>query len=166
MRYFAFFAAASIAATTAQADITLAFYESAPKDRFVLTSASCPLSDITVEIDLSPSAGRLIFDVTGAGAGVEVFQPVEVQQGTASVIPVVDGDQVLRFDVAALPAGETLVISADLDDVLDQSDLGQIRVAGSELDGATVMLDGLGPQVRATFQDGTNRISLPHSCVS
>lgn len=153
-------------AQPAMADITVRFVESAPKDRFVISSDTCPLQNVDVLIDLAASAGGLIFDVTSAGAGVEVFQPVEVQNGAVTAQPVVDGDQQLSFMINGLSAGNDIVISADLDDVLADSSLGQIRVAGSELNGAVVQMGIAGETQTAVFANGANTVVLPHSCVS
>ena len=63
----------------ARADIVVNFVESAPKDRFVIkNTGEYDFENLIVEIDLTSSVGRLIFDTTGNGAGVEVFQPFEV----------------------------------------------------------------------------------------
>lgn len=156
----------ALLAQPALADITLRFQEGAPKDRFVISSDTCPLQNVDVLIDLDGSAGGLIFDVTSAGAGVEVFQPVEIQNGTVTAQPVVDGDQQLTFRISSLRAGDDIIISADLDDVLANSSLGQIRIAGSELDGAVVQMTIAGETETAIFADGTNSVVLPHSCIS
>ncbi|MEJ8559949.1 aggregation factor core [Yoonia sp. GPGPB17] len=156
----------ALLASPALADITVRFVESAPKDRFVISSDTCPLQDVDVLIDLDGSAGGLIFDVTSAGAGVEIFQPVEVQSGIVTAQPVVDGDQQLSFQISDLRAGDDIVISADLDDVLTNSSLGQIRVAGSELDGAIVQMTIGGETQTAVFAEGANTVVLSHSCLS
>ncbi|PJI92440.1 hypothetical protein BC777_1291 [Yoonia maricola] len=156
----------ALLAPPAIADITVRFVESAPKDRFVISSDTCPLQDVDVLIDLDGSVGGLIFDVTGAGAGVEVFQPVEVQSGLVTAQPVVDGDQQLSFQINDLRAGDDIVISADLDDVLTNSSLGQIRVGGSELDGAVVQMTIAGETQTAVFAEGANTLVLAHSCLS
>jgi hypothetical protein len=153
-------------AQPASADINVRFVESAPKDRFVIKSDTCPLSNVDVLIDLSGSAGALIFDVTAAGAGVEVFQPVEIQTEGVVAAPVVDGDQQLSFSISELSAGEDVVISADLDDVLAESALGQIRVAGSELDGAVVQMTIDGQSQTAVFGGGDTDVTLSHACIS
>lgn len=150
----------------ATADITIDFQESAPRDRFVIVSESCAAGPVEITIDLSPSAGALIFDVTAEGAGVEVFQPVEVQSGGAQASPVVDGDQLLTLTIPSLAAAAPVIISADLDDVLVDSQLGQIRVTGSELDGAVVVLGMGGQTATATFADGSNSVSFPNACMS
>lgn len=155
----------AFAALPSFADVTVRFEEGAPKDRFVV-SADCTLSDIDMKIDLSPSAGSLIFDVTEGGAGVDVFQPVEVQDNAAQLVPVTDGDQVLVLSISEISGGSEIVIFADLDDVLASSQLGQIRVAGSELDGATIDLVFGGVAQRETFANSSNRVSFAQGCIS
>lgn len=164
MRYIFAFAAATLAASPVFADINVRFVESAPKDRFVLVNGGCPLSQVEVEIDLTGSRGSLIFDVTADGAGVEVFQPVEVQRGSVAMTPAVDGDQRLTFQINGFDAGAEVVISADLDDVLVDGALGQIRVADQELSGATVRMTIDGQVTSAVFDTAT--VAIPHSCTS
>ena len=153
-----------LAASPAHADITVRFIEGAPKDRFVFVNGGCPLAQVDVEIDLTGSQGCLIFDVTAAGAGVEVFQPVEVQSGTVVMTPAVDGDQNLTFQIDGFKSGSEVIISADLDDVLTNGALGQIRVADQELSGAVVRMTINGQVTSAVFD--TNTLAIPHSCTS
>lgn len=157
--------ALSVVAFPAFADISVRFQESAPKDRFIIQS-DCAVSEIDMTIDLSGSAGSLIFDVTADGAGVEVFQPVEVQSGAAQMQPVVDGDQTLTLRIPAIPVESGVTISADLDDVLTNSSLGQIRVAGSELSGATITILIDGQRETATFEGGNTQVAFSHNCLS
>ena len=164
MKPFALIAALCVASPLA-ADIETRFIESAPKDRFVVeNTGSCALGAVTLTVDLTASAGKLIFDTTGEGAGVEVFQPFEIVAGgdlvtgtpTAS-----DGDRSVSVDLIGLPAGATFAFTIDVDDTLPKSQLGQIRVAGSEIDGATITLG----ETTATL--GTNaRATLDHTCLS
>ena len=149
----------AICAAPAAADVSLSFIEGAPKDRFVLTNATCGLSDATLRINLSTAPAGVIFDVTASGAGVEVFQPVEVVSGNATTSAVTDGDQVLTATLGPLAQGEQVIISADLDDLQTDGALGQIRVAGSEIAGvsATITLPNgthiatFGTDATATF---------------
>ena len=72
----------------AETAIEVRFIESAPKDRFIINNTSeCNLSEFTFSIDLSESVGKLIFDTTEAGAGVEVFQPFEIVSGNIELLP-------------------------------------------------------------------------------
>jgi len=133
----------SVSASCVFADRSLSvqFRESAPKDSFILSnSGNCDLN-IDVTIDLEYSAGKLIFDTTNSGAGVEVFQPFEVVSGAANLKNqpnIIDGDKAVQLMIQGLGINETVAFTIDVDDTLPQSDLGQIRVAGSEIVGAQV----------------------------
>ena len=150
----------SLFATPAIGGVDVMFQEGAPKDRFVITNTGCPLTDVTLVIDLSTAPAGVIFDVTGQGAGVEVFQPIEVVSGEVAIAPVVDGDQVLHMHFPVFAPAEQVIISADLDDQSSQSDLGQIRVSGSEIAGASVAMVANGLQTDARFDvDAAARLS-------
>ena len=95
MKYLA--TALLLSPTLAVADIDLRFQEGAPKDRFVIENNLCSLSNVTLTIDLSTAPAGLIFDVTEQGAGVEVYQPVELEQGSAVLTEVTDGSQKLQL---------------------------------------------------------------------
>ena len=72
----------SLIAMPAAADIRVDFIEGAPKDRFeIANTATCALGAVEVVIDLSGSAGALVFDTEEAGQGVEVFQPFALVDG-------------------------------------------------------------------------------------
>jgi hypothetical protein len=126
-------------AAPALADLRVEFREGAPKDRFVVVNDGvCALPAQVVSIDLGPSAGRLIFDTTGAGAGVEVFQPLDVTDGAAflAVQPSArDGQTRLDLSLKALPAGARVELTTDLDDTVGQR---AITVSGSEITGAVL----------------------------
>lgn len=128
---------ASLLAQTASANLQVKFTESAPRDRFVIeNTGDCQLSNLRLEIDLSDSAGQLIFDTTERGAGVEVFQPFEVTGGSlqlSGATAVNDGDQRVQLVIAELGVGEAASFTIDVDDTLSNSELGNIRVSGSEI---------------------------------
>ena len=135
-------AAALLVATvsTAQADLSVSFIEGAPKDRFVLSSATDICADVpmTVTINLNGSAGALVFDVTDQGAGVEVFQPFELVSGaeTVSTLPeVLDGDKSVTLALAGLRAGQNVAFTIDVDDTINAR---EITVTDSEIEGATI----------------------------
>ena len=136
-----FGATVAIADTTS---MTVTFRESAPKDSFeVRNTGNCRAIPMTLLIDLGKSRGRLIFDVTGKGAGVEVFQPFEIARGRqlAATTPLVrDGDDQLSLRLKRLQPADVFAFTIDVDDTLNDSTLGQIRVAGSEIEGATARL--------------------------
>ncbi len=104
----------------------------------VINRGACPLGESTLELDLSASAGGLIFDTSATGAGVDVFQPFEVEAG--DIVPLADsvndGDSSLSLRIRSLEAGDRASFTIDVDDTLPSSELGQIRVAGSEISGA------------------------------
>ena len=155
------------AASTAQADLSARFIESAHKDRFVLTNEGpCPLGPVDVVFDIGQSPAGLIFDTTAEGAGVEVFQPFEIVAGgdlVRALPQIEDGDSAISLRLGGLQPGETVGFTIDVDDVQTNSDLGQIRVAGSGIEGAVlrvqadnVILEGAfgsDAQVRIPRQD-------------
>jgi len=140
------------AATSLQAEVQIRFIEGAPKDRFILTNVgTCDVEASTLKIDLSQSAGRLIFDVTEKGAGVEVFQPLEFVEGADALrqIPaVVDGQDTIELEIASLATGDTLAFTIDVDDTIGQR---EITVTGSEIEGAAVSYTDADETSTATF---------------
>ncbi|MEM7376350.1 MAG: aggregation factor core [Pseudomonadota bacterium] len=160
---------AILATASAQADVSVWFYEGAPKDRFeVRNESGCDLSNVLVSIDLRDSAGRLYFDTTGAGAGVEVFQPFESRRTDLSLDSaeaVQDGDTALRVRIDALADGARASFTIDVDDALTDSALGQIRVADSEMSGARVELLARGlPAREGQFDGNLARVEVESSC--
>ncbi|MGB0927889.1 MAG: aggregation factor core [Pikeienuella sp.] len=143
------------APTLAAADINIKFFEGAPTDRFEITNSStCMVDELAMTINLAGSAGKLIFDTTATGAGVEVFQPMRITAGNdylAEVSAVTDGDQTVTLTINSFDARGVISFTADLDDQLDQSDLGQIRVTNGEIEGAAVIATAPQEQVQATF---------------
>ncbi len=149
----------ALSATAANANSFVAtFTDGAPKDRFELINEGCALQDIAITIDLQETPAGLIFDVTGSGAGVEVYQPVEVTAGEMRVSAVTDGAQALELQVQDFPAGATYSLTADLDDTVSGR---QITVSGSEMLGAKLVVRTENVQTAAPFQaDGRAVIDL------
>lgn len=148
--------------TLTMADINVQFIEGAPKDRFVIAVTGCPLPTAQIALDLGTAPAGLIFDVTASGAGVEVFQPVELVSGQASMATVTDGDQVLLLDVPGLTDGAPVTISADIDDTMANSASGQIIVRGSEIAGASVRVMDGDMTYTGTFDEaGMARVAIP-----
>ncbi|MDP2493054.1 aggregation factor core [Shimia thalassica] len=131
--------AACLLASPSLADLHVEFVEGAPKDRFVVTNTgNCPIDAAMVTIDLSGSQGGLIFDVTGAGSGVEVFQPFEVVLGGDHMVQlpnVKDGDQVVSLQLENLDQNGSVAFTIDVDDTAGAR---EITVSRSEMKGATV----------------------------
>ncbi|WP_299367384.1 aggregation factor core protein MAFp3, isoform C [uncultured Tateyamaria sp.] len=149
------------AATPAlSASLTVTFRDGAPKDRFTVTyDGACAASATDLVIDLGTAPAGLIFDTTGAGAGVEVFQPLEWVTGSARTSAVTDGDSALTLSLDGLAPGEVLAFTIDIDDTTSTR---QITVDGSEMVGATLRVAGMEGTFDAT---GTARVDLP-TCTS
>lgn len=148
-------AALCAASPVLSAELVVTFRDGAPKDRFTLTyDGSCVSGATRVDIDLGTAPAGLIFDTTGAGAGVLVFQPLEWVVGQARTSAVTDGDTVVSFELAPLSPGESLAFTVDIDDTTSTS---QTIVSGSEMSGATLRVDGQ----QALFDaQGTARVAL------
>lgn len=134
------FALAVLIPTAAMADLTVSFRDGAPKDRFTLRyEGTCALDRLEVQIDLGTAPAGLIFDTTGAGAGVEVFQPLEWVSGSASTSDIMDGDTLLSISLDEVAPGATWAFTTDIDDTTSSR---QITVDGSEMAGATLRVAG------------------------
>jgi hypothetical protein len=142
MRILAGFIAALGLTAPAMAEIQVKFLEGAPKDRFVITNTgTCDLGASTVKIDLAGSPYGLIFDVTGNGAGVEVFQPLEFTNGADLLVNqprVRDGDNSIVLQLKALQAKASVSFTIDVDDTAKKR---EITVSNSEFLGATARLE-------------------------
>ena len=160
-------AAVMLTAAPALADVQVRFIESAPKDRFEITNlAACPLRKTDVTIDLSGSAAGLIFDVTGSGPGVEVFQPFDLVSGAdaLSKLPdVVDGDTAVTLKISELGPNQRLAFTIDVDDTAGRR---EITVSGSEISGAVISVaDGLTTN-SATFDATRTALVTTARCTS
>ena len=146
--------AALFSATPASADIAVRFIEGAPKDRFVFEASStfCAMVPLKITLDLTGSAGALLFDVAQSGAGVEVYQPFEVVAGADVLLgasSVADGDRRLTIELASLQPGKPFAFTIDVDDTLGGR---EITVAGSEILGAVVSVQA-GDETRVSAFD-------------
>ncbi|MEO0401668.1 MAG: hypothetical protein AAF214_04770 [Pseudomonadota bacterium] len=149
-----------LAPLPAAATMTATFRDGAPKDRFTLQySGDCVLSDIEIEIDLGTAPAGLIFDTTSAGAGVEVFQPLEWVTGTARTTAVTDGDTALTLSLDTIAPGDVLAFTIDIDDTTSTR---QITVNGSEMAGATLRMDS----TDALFDDTGTAVMALAPCTS
>jgi len=131
----------SIVSFTYAGQIEVRFDEGAPKDRFsIINMSACDHGPMSIKIDMAPSPYGLIFDVTASGAGVEVFQPLEVVRGEkslANVPSVRDGDNALTLDLLNLSARQLVAFTIDVDDTVDKR---QITVTDEEISKAIVEL--------------------------
>jgi hypothetical protein len=149
----------------ASADVSARFVEGAPKDQFIFESSSCPGAVARVAIDLSTASAGLIFDVTAAGAGVSVFQPVEVVRGSARLGAITDGDQVLTLDAPDFSVAGQVWISADIDDSLTGGPSGQTIVRGSEIAGVTLRVFVDGAESVGLFNDSGWAVAKTPACM-
>ncbi|MEX0280538.1 MAG: aggregation factor core [Arenibacterium sp.] len=159
------FAAFLFSATSALANIDVRFVEGAPVDQFFFSAASgCPLGAAELTVDLTGSAGGLIFDPTGAGAGVSVYQPLVLVEGASQVLAmpdVRDGDKIMVLKLAEL--NRLLSFTTDLDDTMGAS---ETMVSGAEIAGAVVSVTLAGDTYSGVFDDSaTARIAIP-ACLS
>lgn len=157
-------AAAVAVASAAFADLNVRFVEGAPKDRFLLeNTGSCVLQSAFVTLDLGSSRAGLIFDVSNAGAGVEVFQPFEIVEGDFTVLnrpTILDGDTKLTLELSDLKPGDAVAFTIDVDDTVGQR---AITVSDDEISGATVAVQSAGNQSVGVFA-GDARVSVPLDC--
>ncbi len=160
--------AEEVAETVEMATIEVRFIESAPKDKFLFSNTgSCELAEAFATIDLTNTAGKLIFDTTGEGAGVEVFQPFEISEGELELVSserVADGDTGLTVRISSFAAGAQVGFTIDVDDTLTDSDLGMIRVTDSEMSGAEVLLEASGNDAVSAAFGEDNVIVLSAAC--
>lgn len=163
----AFLAAALVTAQTGHADISVRFIEGAPTDRFVISSDSpCATGPASITLDLSGSAGALIFDVTSAGQGVEVFQPLSLVSGAdhvRQISQITDGGTALSLDLNTLTAGTDVAFTLDLDDTIGAR---EITVSGAEIAGATVSLRASGTTQTAAFDTSATATLKTPACTS
>jgi hypothetical protein len=147
----------------ASADVAARFIEGAPKDRFIIENlAACALIGAGVSVDMAGSAGGLIFDVTGAGAGVAVFQPFEIVEGAdalAGAPEVRDGDTRVMLNVGSLAPGARIAFTIDVDDTIGRR---EITVSGAEIEGAHLRVVMGGATYEGSFSpDAAARARLP-----
>ncbi|WP_300032440.1 aggregation factor core [uncultured Roseobacter sp.] len=156
-----------LSAQTAAADISVRFVESAPKDRFVIeNTGACALKSAAITLDMAGSAGGLIFDVTGSGAGVEVFQPFDLVAGAEALteLPLVqDGDSALSLSVGTLEPGGQIAFTIDVDDT---SEARGIMVSGAEITGAAVRVTEGADTRSAAFDAGATATVAAGACAS
>nr|WP_319382767.1 aggregation factor core [uncultured Roseibium sp.] len=155
----------AVMATSAVADISVRFDEGAPKDRFTFENVgSCPISASELVLDISGSKAGLIFDTTGSGAGVEVFQPLEIVNGSkslAAVTPVKDGDSEITLSIAGLQPGEKIAFTIDVDDTAGGR---EITVSGSEIEGALVTFSNKGETATAVLSSSATALVKTGAC--
>lgn len=153
----------------AYADIQVDFIEGAPKDKFVFhNTGRCDLESLALTLDLSESRGGLIFDTTATGKGVEVFQPFEVAKGDLVLDgsnKVEDGDRKLSIVIKEISVKDSASFTIDVDDTLDNSALGNIRVTDNEISNATISANLQGHKLtKSIFNAQGQAIILTPEC--
>lgn len=150
---------------SAFADMAISFDEGAPKDRFTFANTgACTIEAAKVTLDLSGSKSGLIFDVTGNGAGVEVFQPLEIVSGEnalQSVPKVKDGDNQITLDIRQLEAGQSIAFTIDVDDTMGGR---EITVSGSEIAGTRVQFSQKGKVASALLGSNARTVVKLKDC--
>lgn len=151
----------------ALADVQVTFSEGAPKDRFTIANiGACALGPVDVTIDLAGSSAGLVFDVTGQGAGVEVFQPFELVSGgdlLSSAPRVRDGDNALTLALTSLGQGQSVSFTIDVDDTIGAR---EITVSHAEISGASVRVETAMNQGSGTFGNNAIAVAPLRACVS
>ncbi|MEL7529161.1 MAG: aggregation factor core [Pseudomonadota bacterium] len=152
-------------AASANADISVRFDEGAPKDRFTFENVgNCPIGASELVLDISGSKAGLIFDTTGSGAGVEVFQPLEIVSGSqslAAITAVKDGDSEVTLSIAELQPGAKIAFTIDVDDTAGGR---EITVSGSEIEGALVTFSDKGKSATAALSSGATALVKTGAC--
>jgi len=151
----------------AVADLLASFDEGAPKDRFTFTNTgTCAITNAKLTLDLSSSKSGLIFDVTGDGAGVDVFQPLVIMSGADALehIPTVkDGDNQLTLDVKKLDAGQSIALTIDVDDTMGDR---ETIISGAEISGAKIHFSQANKSTSVIFNSNARTTVKRDSCAS
>lgn len=157
--------AAITLSTPSFADMRVQFVEGAPKDRFVMTNlGDCALGAGQIVIDFTDSRAGLIFDVSGSGAGVEVYQPFEVTQGAQYLVAqptISDGDQRAVLDISGLDVNGSIAFTIDVDDTIGTR---AITVADSEMHGTVYSLRSGGDTQSAVIDTGSQAVIATPDC--
>ncbi|MEP1766316.1 MAG: aggregation factor core [Sulfitobacter sp.] len=151
--------------TPSYADVQVQFMEGAPKDRFIITNVGdCDLGAAEFTIDFAASHAGLIFDVTGTGAGVEVFQPFEVTAGAQylTAAPIIsDGDQRATLSLKGLGQNEAIAFTIDVDDT---NGTREITVTDGEIRGAIVSLVVNKTEYSAVMSSNSKAVIMTSDC--
>jgi len=172
LKYLTFNTLLLIISSTAYAKIEIRFIEGAPKDEFIIQNiGECSLKQFVLDIDLSSSAGNLFFDTSDQGQGVEVPQPFEATRGQFELISqnkgnkVLDGENSLSLKIAELKPKQLISFTIDVDDKLENSQLGQIQVTGSEIEGTSARINTMQKKsISAAFGKNNKSIIILPSC--
>lgn len=123
-------------------DARVQFTEGSDDTFLVENNSVIGLSLQQLAIDLSSSAGAVIFDTDYGGAGWSAYQQFQPLSSTAVLRAAssgLDGYQQLSLVFDRFAPGEHFAFEIDLDDQLQDSEYGQTIVSGNEIAGAAVM---------------------------
>ncbi len=102
-----------------------------------------------LSIDLSGSAGDVVFDTVFGGEGAGSPSPFQSLPGEGvrlvAMTPASDGGRLLALRFAGFAPGARFTVSVDIDDRLPNSAMGQSYVTGPELAGAHALARFVGP---------------------
>lgn len=150
--------------------LNVQFEESAPKDRFIIVNQTqCTLDDMRLVIDLENSAAGLLFDTQSGGAGVNVYQPLEIAVGAEwvqSANAVGDGARELNLAISQFPNQGRIVITIDVDDTKPSGPLGTQMISNSEIAGAEVRVAIKGRTELIGSFDANGALNLPFDCTA
>ncbi|MBS9718987.1 aggregation factor core [Pseudohalocynthiibacter aestuariivivens] len=167
MKVFSIAACAAVFAGPSFADVRVQFLERAPKDTFIVTNqGACAIGTSELVIDFQGTSAGLIFDVSGSGAGVEVFQPFEVTEGAdflTSLPTISDGDQTATLLINNLDPAQRIAFTIDVDDT---NGVREITVSDSEINGATATLITARDRVSSVFDTKAELVLPTAACLS
>lgn len=154
-------------ASPSVADVRVQFVEGAPKDSFIITNqGTCNIGPAELVIDFAATNAGLIFDVSAAGAGVEVFQPFEVTEGASlltSQPTITDGDQTATISITTLGPDRKISFTIDVDDT---NGTREITVSDDEINGTLVSLNVSGKQITAVLGANAEAMLTVDGCES
>ena len=130
----------------------------------ITNSGACAVEATELVIDLGGSAAGLIFDVTAAGAGVQVFQPFALVAGAGALdgVPKVsDGDRRVALSIRRLAAGAQIAFTIDVDNTIGQR---ETIVSNSEIEGAIVETTTAGVTTSGRFSQRAQALVKTQPC--
>lgn len=143
-------------------EVEIRFFEG-DGDLFVIRNLSQePWALVTLVLSLTGSRGRLVFDTDYGGPGASepsafeaVEGPPDKPVGLVGVPAVGDGAEALTLRFRAFLPGREFIFTIDVDDRLEDSDLGQAVVSGAEIAGAAARAMLTSPKGGTTDARGT-----------
>ena len=120
--------------------ITIAFHESSDGDIFIIKNNSEEAWFLaSLEITLTGSVGRLVFDTQDGGPGFSMhapFVPADNEVGLIAAPEIRDGAEEIWLQITKFIPGRDFTFLIDVDDRLETSDYGCAVVSGAEFEGA------------------------------